>query len=112
MVKEVYKELQQQFENKVNTKTLFEDFCNVYIIETINDSDLLTIINTKNKDISKIKIIDYFNNDKVLLKAIKILTLLEISKDFKSFQKLYKSLKSDKQNNIVEFDKVLKEFLR
>lgn len=110
MIKEIYNELEKEFKNKIDY-TLFEDFCYKYIIETINDSEILKELNKKNKDISKVKIIDYFENDKILLKAIKVLTLLEISKDFKNFQKLNKLLKSDKNNSIVEFDKELKKLL-
>ncbi|MFP5436401.1 MAG: hypothetical protein ACLGH8_01275 [Bacteroidia bacterium] len=113
MIKLVYKQLKQEFKNKVNgSDNLFIQFCYTYIVELSNDSDILEIVNSKNRDMNSISIEDYLSNDNILIRAIKILTLLEISKDFKGFLKLYKALKTDKDNSTIEFDKILLELIK
>ncbi|MEZ0005608.1 hypothetical protein ABH942_000965 [Flavobacterium sp. 28YEA47A] len=108
----VYKQLEELFKDKVNkSDELFNKFCHNYIIETVNDSDILEVLNQNNRDVN-ISIIEYFKNDKILIRAIKVLTLLELSKDFKEFQKYNKKIKVDKEYVTVEFDKVLKNLLK
>ncbi|RWW91733.1 hypothetical protein [Flavobacterium cerinum] len=112
MVKEVYNELKQEFKNKTHNESLFDDFCYKYIIEAVEDKDLLEVLNKHNKDISKVKTLDYFDNEKILTRAIKINTLLEVSKDFNEFQKLVNIIKPEKSTDTVEFDKVLIELIK
>lgn len=113
MVKEIYRELREQTDHKIGkSEDLFNHFFRDYIINTIHHSDLLEVINSKNRDVSNIENIEYFTNEKVLLRAIKVLTMLELSKDFKSFQKLNKLLRADREVDTVEFDKILQEFLK
>ncbi|MBC8643726.1 hypothetical protein [Flavobacterium lindanitolerans] len=111
MRNDVYKQLEELFKNKVNkSDELFNKFCYNYIIETVNDSDILEVLNQNNRDVN-ISIVEYFKNDKILIRAIKVLTLLELSKDFKEFNKYDKILKKDKDIIIVKFDEILKKFM-
>lgn len=107
MRNDVYKQLEELFKDKVNKSSdLFNKFCHNYIIETVSDSDVLEVLNQNNRDVN-MPIVEYLKNDKILLRAIKVLALLELSKDFKEFQKYNKKIKADKEYTTIEFDKVL-----
>lgn len=112
MADNIYNELKQEFENKTHNQSLFDNFCYTYIIEAVEDKELLEVLNKHNRDISNIKTIDYFDNKKVLERAIKINTLLEESKTFDEFKQLVDNIKSDKKINTVEFDKILIELMK
>lgn len=112
MRNDVYKQLEELFKDKVNkSDELFNKFCHNYIIETVNDSDILEVLNQNNRDVN-ISIIEYLKNDKILIRAIKVLTLLELSKDFKEFQKYNKKIKVNKEYTTIEFDKILSNLLK
>jgi len=115
-IEEVYNELDVQFKAKFKgSNEVFDDFCYKYIIDSVNDSELLKQLNKHNRNLSDMTIKDFFDNNRVLIRAIRITLLLELSKDFKEFQKYNKSIKSDKNlkdNDLIDFDKVLSSIIR
>ncbi|HLA54665.1 MAG TPA: hypothetical protein VK623_01070 [Flavobacterium sp.] len=110
---EVYKELSNTFKDKFKySEDVFKQFFDEYVLNAIQDSDLLKEINKKNRSVSDVTIYDYLDNNRIVLRAIKLLTLLELSKDFKEFQKFNQRLKTDKQSNInIHFDRILQSII-
>lgn len=113
MKERVLRELKYQYEQKFNDTTLLDDFFKSYVLDTIKDEDILNELNKKGRDLKNVQLIDYLENESILIRTVKVCVLLELSKDYTAFKKLNKKIAQDKQHAYkVEFDKLLKALIK
>lgn len=109
MKERVLKELKTQYDEKFKDDSVFEDFFKAYVLDTIKDEDLLKELNKKVRNLSQMNVSDYLESDAIIIRAIKVSVLLELSKDYAEFKRLNKKIAQDKQAIYdVEFEKLLK----
>ncbi len=108
MKERVYQEFQYQFKQKFTNTEMIEEFFKKYVLDTVKDEEILNELNKKNRDIKNVQILDYLENNSILIRTIKICAILEASKDYKEFKKLNKRIKKDKEQAVdVAFEKLL-----
>ncbi len=113
MKERVFQELKKQYKEKFKDDSMFKDFFNRYILETINDSDLLVELNKKGRDLTKFEPIDFLENESILIRTIRVCVLLELSKDYTAFRKLNKKIYQDKYPTYeLEFEKLLTALMK
>lgn len=113
MKERVLRELKYQYEQKFNDNTLLDDFFKSYVLDTIKDEDILNELNKKGRDLKNVQLIDYLENESILIRTVKVCVLLELSKDYTAFKKLNKKITQDKQQVYkVEFDKLLRALIK
>lgn len=113
MKERVLQEFKYQYEKKFNDTTLLDDFFKSYVLDTIKDEDILNELNKKGRDLKNVQLIDYLENESILIRTVKVCVLLELSKDYTAFKKLNKKIAQDKQHTYkVEFDKLLKALIK
>lgn len=108
MIDIVFEELKEQLDRLGISSR--DDFFKKYIYNTILDSELLKEIH-KNQKLTMPEVLE---NKLILLQTIKIITLMEISKDEKELEKLSKKIKTNKKQqtkDLNDFDKILTGFL-
>lgn len=104
----VFKELQAQL-LRFNIAT-YLDFYQKYIYSAIDDSELIRELSKRKPPVLPMP--DVLENKLILLRTIKIITLMEISKDIQEFDKNSKKLKNTKKKDLNDFDKTLKAFMK
>ncbi|MCT4124537.1 hypothetical protein HZP71_18020 [Elizabethkingia anophelis] len=109
MKERVLKELKTQYDEKFKDDSVFEDFFKAYVLDAIKDEDLLKELNKKARNLSQMSISDYLESGAIIIRAIKVSVLLELSKDYAEFKRLNKKIAQDKQAIYdIEFEKLLK----
>jgi hypothetical protein len=112
MKKKIFKEFENQYKKKFKDISLLDKFFEKYVLNTIQDTDLLKELNKNNGDISKLKSLDYLENEAVLIRTIRVTVLLELSKDFDEFIKFDDRIKKDKDYiPDVEFERIIKTLI-
>ncbi len=112
MKKKIFKEFENQYKKKFKDISLLDKFFEKYVLNAIQDTDLLKELNKNNRDISKLKPLDYLENEAVLIRTIRVTVLLELSKDFDEFIKFDNRIKKDKDYiPDVEFERIIKTLI-
>lgn len=113
MKERVFQEYKKQYNKKFKDNSLIKEFFKTYVLDTIKDSDLLQELNKNGRDLDKIELLDYLENESILLRTIRVCVLLELSKDYTAFKKLNKKIKTDKESIVdVEFEKLLTQLIK
>lgn len=112
LIEQVYNELFRQYDAKLSIEYQgdhFLAFCDSYIIHNVEDSEIMKQVNKITKPYSEVTVKDLMHNPRVLLRAVRVMVLLEISRDFKEFKKNNKKLNVDKtvEQKVQDFDKLL-----
>lgn len=107
----VYKDLKAHHKKLFNKETSFQDFFQGYILSYVDDKEILKVIN-KHKMSTDIHPEYYLQNEAVKTRAIKVLTLMELSDNSEEFLSLNDRIKPDKDLYELDFNKTIKAIVK